>query len=97
MNQRTHDALASLGGGNMQRGVELLWEIGEGLAIACQKHPVFAEGAHHALGEIGAEYQELVQAVEKETPERQREEAKDVAFTALRFVRGDHQRKEGSA
>lgn len=56
----------------------------------CRKHPVFAEGKYHALGVIGEEYRELVYAVEHETPERIRDEALDVAVTALRLWLGEH-------
>ena len=50
---------------------------------------MFAEGKYHALGVIGAEYEELVRAVERETPERVRDEALDVAVTALRLWAGE--------
>ena len=49
-----------------------------------------AEGKYHALGVIGEEYRELVYAVEHETPERIRDEALDVAVTALRLWLGEH-------
>lgn len=60
------------------------------LSEARGKHPVFAEGKYHALGVIGEEYRELVYAVEHETPERIRDEALDVAVTALRLWLGEH-------
>ena len=42
---------------------------------------------------MGEEYHELVIAVEKETPERMRDEALDVAVTALRMWAGEHERR----
>lgn len=69
-----------LGNGSVQAGR---------MAEARKKHPVFAEGKYHALGVIGAEYEELVRAVERETPERVRDEALDVAVTALRLWAGE--------
>lgn len=63
------------------------------LSEARGKHPVFAEGKYHALGVIGAEYEELTRSVERETPERMKDEALDVAVTALRMWAGEHERR----
>ena len=63
------------------------------MAEARQKHPVFAEGKYHALDVIGAEYEELTRSVERETPERMKDEALDVAVTALRMWAGEHERR----
>ena len=51
---------------------------------------ILGEKALAALGVIGGEYRELVHAVEHETPERIRDEALDVAVTALRLWLGEH-------
>lgn len=74
-------------------GEQALVALMQRLSEARGKHPVFAEGKYHALGVIGEEYHELVIAVEKETPERMRDEALDVAVTALRMWAGEHERR----
>ena len=71
-------------------GEQALAALMQRLSEARGKHPVFAEGKYHALGVIGEEYRELVYAVEHETPERIRDEALDVAVTALRLWLGEH-------
>ena len=54
---------------------------------AKSKHPDWAGKGHYwALGVILDEVDELIHAVENETPERQKEEAKDVAATCIRFI-----------
>lgn len=60
-------------------GEQALAALMQRLSEARGKHPVFAE-----------EYRELVYAVEHETPERIRDEALDVAVTALRLWLGEH-------
>ena len=60
------------------------------LEEACVKHPVFAHGTEEAFRVIEDEFKEFCRAIESETPERQVDEALDVAATCLRFVRGDH-------
>lgn len=57
---------------------------------ACIKHPVFAHGTAEAFRVIEDEFEEFCHAIENESPERQVDEALDVAATCLRFVRGDH-------
>lgn len=70
--------------------------IAERLAHAREKHPVFAEGAFHALGIIKDEFDELEHAVEHESRQRQVDEALDVIATCIRFVLGEHlMRREG--
>ena len=64
-------------------GEKALAALMQRLSEARVKHPVFAEGKYHALGV-------LVHAVEHETPERIRDEALDVAVTALRLWLGEH-------
>ena len=78
-----------LGNGSVQAGMAIIAALARRMAEARKKHPVFAEGKYHALGVIGAEYEELVRAVERETPERVRDEALDVAVTALRLWAGE--------
>ena len=75
-------AAERMGNGNVEKGLAM--------RKARRKHPVFAEGKYQALGVIDAEFRELEQAVESESPERQTAEAMDVAVTALRFVLGEH-------
>lgn len=86
--------VAILGNGNFLRGMILLEAIASRLAAARRKHPVFAEGAPQALGVIGSEYDELCYAVEKESPQRQTDEALDVLVTAFRFVATEHLGRE---
>ena len=83
-------AAERMGNGDVKKGAELLAALGSAMRKARRKPPVFAEGKYHALGVIGAEFHELEQAVESESPERQTAEAMDVAVTALRFVLGEH-------
>ena len=80
-----------LGNGSVQAGNGLIAALAKRMGEAREKHPVFAEGRYHALGVIGEEYRELVHAVEHETPERIRDEALDVAVTALRLWLGEHE------
>ena len=80
------------GNGGQRDGAAMIAARARRMSEARQKHPVFAEGKYHALGVIGAEYEELVRAVERETPERIRDEALDVAVTALRLGAGEHER-----
>lgn len=67
----------------------------EGMELARQKHPVFAEGKYHALGVIGEEYRELEKAITKEGDIRSVEEAWDVLLTCARFILGEHRVMEG--
>lgn len=80
-----------LGKGSVKSGRVLTAALAKRMGEARGKHPVFAEGRYHALGVIGEEYRELVHAVEHETPERIRDEALDVAVTALRLWLGEHE------
>ena len=83
------EAAVLLGNGGQRDGMAIIAALARRMAEARKKHPVFAEGKYHALGVIGAEYEELVRAVERETPERVRDEALDVAVTALRLWAGE--------
>lgn len=80
-----------LGNGSLKSGRVLTAALAKRMGEAREKHPVFAEGRYHALGVIGEEYRELVHAVEHESPERIRDEALDVAVTALRLWLGEHE------
>ena len=82
-----------IGNGSAAAGHRLIEDIARRMAEARQKPPVFAEGKYHALDVIGAEYEELTRSVERETPERMKDEALDVAVTALRMWAGEHERR----
>lgn len=83
-------ALLVFGNGDMGRGQQNLFMLARRLEEARQKHPAWGEGALQALEVIGVEYNELGRAVAYETPDRQLDEALDVACTAMRFVNGEH-------
>ena len=83
------EAAVLLGNGGQRDGMAIIAALARRMEEARKTHPVFAEGKYHALGVIGAEYEELVRAVERETPERVRDEALDVAVTALRLWAGE--------
>lgn len=91
------EAEVILGKGGAQAGRDLVAALAKRMGEARRKHPVFAEGRYHALGVIGAEYHELEKAVDYESPERMRDEALDVAVTALRFWLGEHEVGHGAA
>lgn len=65
-------------------------ELAYALAVARQKHPVYARNAEDAWDVIEDELIELHSAVYNESEERQHEEAIDVAVTALRFILKEH-------
>ncbi len=87
-------ACMAFGNGDVGRGRQALFMLAKRLEEATEKHPVFAEGPFQALGVIGAEFRELEVAVEHESPDRQFDEALDVATTAMRFVNGEHKLPE---
>ena len=65
-------------------------ELLERLAVAQEKHPVYAEGIWQGMGRIGEEYGELCQSVNHGEPEeRIMSEAWDLLCVVWRFVRGD--------
>ena len=72
-------------------GEQALVALMQRLSEARGKHPVFAEGKYHALGVIGEEYQEVVQAVEKERCERMYQELLDLITTSIRAANGEHE------
>ena len=88
-----------LGNGSAQDGRELITALTQRMGEARAKHPWpdHAYGQYQALGVIGAEYHELEHAVEYETQERMRDEALDIAVTALRFWLGEHEVEDGTA
>lgn len=69
--------------------VSLIVDLMERMTHARAKHPQFTDGLAHALAVVGAEFRELEQAVESEGVERARDEALDVAVTALRLYAGE--------
>ena len=80
-----------IGNGSAAAGHRLLEAIARRVSGARRKHPVFAEGKYHALGVIGEEYQEVVQAVEKETCERMYQELLGLFTTSIRAANGEHE------
>lgn len=83
-------ACLAFGSGDLGRGKQLIFMLARRLEEAREKHKRFAEGAYQALGIIGAEYNELVNAVEHETHDRAIDEALDVAATCMRFIGKEH-------
>ncbi len=84
-------ACLAFGNGDMGRGRQAIFMLARRLEEARQKHPIFAENTAQAVDVIGEEWAELTHAVEHESPERQRDEALDVACTAMRFVGREHE------
>lgn len=84
-------ACLAFGNGDMGRGRQLIFMLARRLEEARRKHPVFATNAQEAMGVIGEECFELDAAVHAESPDRQRDEALDVACTAMRFVGREHE------
>ena len=66
---------------------KLMFRLGHAMA----KHPTFARNQYEACAVIDAEMQELKQAVNSESRQRQIDEALDVAATAMRFVMGEYE------
>ena len=89
------EAAVLLGNGGQRGGAVMIAALARRMGEAREKHPwpEHADGKYQALGVVGEEYHELVIAVEKETPERMRDEALDVAVTALRMWAGEHERR----
>lgn len=83
-------ALRAFGDGDIRRGQQNFFMLAKRLEEVRKKHPRFSEGVYQGLGVVGAEYRELVRAVEHETPDRQLDEALDVACTAMRFVNREY-------
>lgn len=83
-------ACMAFGNGDIGVGRQIMFMLARRLEEARLKHPRFASGPAHALDVIGDEYRELVFAVERETPDRQRDEALDVSCTVIRFVNREY-------
>lgn len=83
-------ACIAFGNGDAGKGRQAIFMLARRIEEAREKHPVFAESPFQALGVIGAEFRELEVALEHESPDRQFDEALDVAATAMRFVNGEH-------
>lgn len=82
--------LAVIGNGNTFKGMEMWDKVTLRLRDARQKHPLFAKDVTEALEAISDEYQELVDAIDHESPARQEDEVLDVIVTCLRFLGGEH-------
>ncbi|AMD89462.1 hypothetical protein [Desulfovibrio fairfieldensis] len=89
------DCLEIIGNGTAIRGEQALYRLAEAMQEARCKHPVFADGIYQALGRVGAEYGELVQAVEKlESPERVETEALHLLVTTVRLLNKEYEPHE---
>ena len=82
------------GNGDHLKGEKLLRAIAERLLHARLQHPVYAEGVYQGLSRITDEHEELVHAVEHETPQRQFDEALDVIATCVRFANREYEFKD---
>lgn len=90
------DCLEIIGNGTDIRGEQVLYRLAEAILEARRKHPVFADGIYQALGRVGAEYGELVQAVEKlESTERMETEALHLMVTTVRLLNREHETHGG--
>ena len=77
--------LAVIGAGDPFRGLGLLQAVVARLIHARAKHEKFAASPLEAAAMVGSECGELCEAVLRETPERQFDEALDIIATAIRF------------
>lgn len=73
-----------------EKELQAFAELAYALAVARQKHPVYAKDAEDAWRVIHRELDELLIAVDCESEQRQKEEAIDVAVTAIRFILSEH-------
>lgn len=73
----------------MKREYDITDRLFIAYAVAKDKHPVFARGKKNALDVITDEVEEFKQAINKESRERQREEAWDIIVCCLRFILGE--------
>lgn len=69
---------------------DVIARLASALARAREKHPNYAVGGLDAWSVIASELFELRHAIYSESDERQKEEAIDVAVTAIRFILGEH-------
>lgn len=79
-----------LGNTNVNKGFTILHAIVKRVNDARQKHQLFAEGKYQALGVIESEAKEFAHAIEKESEDRQINEALDVIATCIRFLNGEY-------
>lgn len=85
------DIFWQFGNGDMGRGRAVILAIAQRLSEARRKHPVFAQNSQDGCSVIRQEMWELDDAIcDKEGEDRERDEALDVAVTAIRFVIGEH-------
>lgn len=77
-----------IGDGDCVKGCALIFDLLDRMKHARAKHHVFAKGLASAVGVVGAEFRELELAM-GEGLERVRDEALDVAVTALRLYAGE--------
>lgn len=83
-------ALLALGNGDLGRGQQNLFMLARRLEEARLKQPGFAGDRFEAVHVISCEFHELCYAVTHESPDRQLDEALDVACTSMRFINGEH-------
>ena len=76
------------------QNLDFFAELDHRMAIAENKHPIFAEGVYQGIGVVTEEVGELSQAANKAQGEdRMEAEGWDVAVVAARFSRGDWKQK----
>ncbi|MBD5417347.1 MAG: hypothetical protein HDR50_06750 [Desulfovibrio sp.] len=88
-------ALLAFGNGDLGRGQQNLFMLARRLEEARKKHRHFADDRFHALRVVSCEFHELCYAVTHESPDRQLDEALDVACTCMRFVNREYRMKGG--
>ena len=69
--------------------LKTLQAVSRRLDHAREKHPVFADNKEQAFVVIMDELNELFDAIQNESWERQVDEALDVIATCVRFIEGD--------
>lgn len=70
---------------------QILDRVCERVRWAQTKHEHYADGRYEALGVILSEVDELINAVEHESVERQEDEALDVIATCIRFLAREYE------
>lgn len=80
------EVITAIGNGDYEKGLHILEELATRLGEARQKHSW--KGYLPLMGweAILSEIIELWDAINRETPERQHDEALDVSVTAIRFL-----------
>lgn len=69
--------------------LKTLQAVSRRLDHAREKHPVFADNKEQAFVVIMDELNELFDAIQNESRDRQVDEALDVIATCVRFIEGD--------